>query len=722
MKRISKTRSKLFVGIGRSGIGRSVAWLFVLSLLLLAGSCTQADVVENGIPPQTLKEVDAEFNLSVLANQTPVTRSITFTPDGTTESDTLTVGAKDATQTKADAALSDKQEEKIAELWVGQYDATTGTLLYNQFLSSITGTRVNLKLKRSEDKISKSHVYFVTNAGNLGEITKEADLLTHTLNYASTAEGLPENNLCPMMGTWKDVVTGDDMKDITVELTRLVAKITFAYTISNTADFVFTPTSVVLKNAPNVSQVEAPKTQLTTGDMYRDYTGTVNNTGTTLYWYLPENMAGTASGSNAVASEREKIGAGVTHATCIELTGNAKQGGVTYSNVTFRFFPGTNENNYDIERNTHHKMEVNLIGIDISDKRITVDKIPPIGDPAEMAAEKGSTAEVQITARPGQQWNFQMPSWLSAQLNGTTEILPDATISKDGPAKLVFTAETVNPNSVPRTFTFSVDPAGTGTAEEITITQAGSEFSATGGAETIDGKGGETTGSVTATEGLEWTIDPKTSNGITVDPQNGTGTKELTFTGAANTTGAVRTGKFTISVTGASPARKTTITAKQSLLVNSKVTINSSVVNSYKGMTQDYVTYPPFNYDEGKTSETMGSDRNGSSINCSLNQAYSIDVEVSAGASSVEYSDAVEYCAGKREGWRVPTAIEAWAMYVNRAALVANGCEALKIGEYWCSSVGDNDPNVRCRLVVDQARIGWASTNSKLNVRCVRDN
>ena len=112
MKRVGKTR------------------LFVLLFLLIAGGCTETHVEEDDIPLHALKEVDAGFILNVLANRTPVTRSITFTSDGTIESDTLAIGAEDSVRTKAVAPLSGIQESQIASLWVGQYDVTTGMRLF----------------------------------------------------------------------------------------------------------------------------------------------------------------------------------------------------------------------------------------------------------------------------------------------------------------------------------------------------------------------------------------------------------------------------------------------------------------------------------------------------------------------------------------------------------------------------------------------------------------
>ena len=475
--------------------------LFALLFLLVAGSCTETYVEEDEIPLHALKEVDAGFILNVLANRTPVTRCITFTPDGTIESDTLAVGAGDSVRTKAASPLSEMQESQIASLWVGQYDVETGTRLFNQYIPSMTGTTVNLKLKQSQTG-SRSRVYFVSNAGDLGAIATEAILKKHTLAYSSTSEGLPDNNLCKMMGYWEGEVAAGGVRNIMVELTRLIAAITFTYSTSD--DFTFRPTSLVLKNAPTVSQVEAPTEQLTTeGIGYNTYTGTVNEAGATTYWYLPENMAGTVSGANAVDSEKKKTGRGVTNATCIELTGTAVQGGVTYEDVTFRFYPGSDKNNYDIVRNSRYTMDVTLIGIDISDERITVGKIPPIEvDPAEMPAKKGGEKEIQITARPGQEWKFDMPIWLSALLDGQN-IPSGATIRHQGPANVVFRAEKANPKAESRSVSFNIEVNGVN--QEITIVQAGSTLTKDSDIISLKAEAdSEGASSFTATEGLQW--------------------------------------------------------------------------------------------------------------------------------------------------------------------------------------------------------------------------
>ena len=364
--------------------------LFIFFLLV---ACTEAEVMGGNHSGQQTGEVETTFNLEVTPSQVPMTRSITFTAQGSTTVDTM--------QTRSVTDLPDAQEKKVAGLWIGQYDAAGTTLLSHQYIESVTGTEVTAKLVATT---GNCNVRFVANAGDLGNINTEALLNTTTLSYASTDDGRPASNLFAMTGTWTGSISGETTQQTipTVELTRLAAKITFTYKINGTG-FSFEPTSVSLKNVPDQSQVGELTKQLVSSVNYGTYTGTTSTTGATMYWYLPENMAGT--GTPAVNSEKEKTGqsVGIANATYIELFGDAVQNGVKYENVAFRFYPGTNENDYNIKRNDHFIMSIDLKGLDISDKRITVGAIPPITVSPEgnLPAAAGGTQEVQITSRAG---------------------------------------------------------------------------------------------------------------------------------------------------------------------------------------------------------------------------------------------------------------------------------------------------------------------------------
>lgn len=469
--------------------------LFVWLFLCLASGCTQTEVEENDIPLHALKEVEAGFSLHVLANQTPATRRM--------EEDTL--------QTRAEKALTETQESQIAGLWIGQYDATTGNRLSGQYIELLTGDNtVNLKLKQTRNE-TESHVWFIANSGNpeeTGEIATESALKEHVLTYSFTEAGLPSPQLCGMTGMWTGVVKEGGVKNIKVDLTRLLAKITFTYKVGGDG-FSFTPSSVTLNSVPDKSRVVAPNIQLSDA-AYGTYSGTASKSGATLCWYLSENRAGTASGSNKVDSELKKIGKGVSHATYIELTGDAVQAGVSYENVTFRFYPGSGPNNYDIIRNYHYKMNVTLIGIDASDERITVGKIPSIEvntDP--LPAAKGGTKDIQITARPGQSWSFKMPLWLSALLDG--EAVSGATVTHQGPSLLTLQTVESNPKVDERNADIPINVNGV--EQTITVRQNGSTL-VTGADISLDAEQYATgNSSFTATQGLTWNATLTTLNG-----------------------------------------------------------------------------------------------------------------------------------------------------------------------------------------------------------------
>lgn len=474
--------------------------LFIWTVFYLLSGCTQTEVVEEPHLPKGGKEVQAVFNLNVLANRDSQTRSIAFTANGTVDTDSIPLIRKDTVMTKADSPLPEAEESRIAQLWIGQYDAD-GNWIFNQYFPIVTGTKVDVRLIDSGG--TSHHVWFVANASDLGKIDTEAALKKRVLTYSSNETGLPENQLCGMTGMWSGIVDEGGVESINVDLTRLVAKISFAYLIGGT-DFSFTPTSVTLNSVPDKCQIEAPANQLTADVIYKTYIGTAGSGGATMYWYPPENMAGTVSGENAVDAEKKKTGQGVTNATYIELTGRAIQSGVTYENVTFRFYPGSGMNNYDIVRNSHYTMNVTLVGIDISDERITVGTIPPvdIGGLSVMPAGIGGTTELQITARPGQQWKIGLPDWLSALINGETEAVLGSGITYQGPAKLLFKAGAANPKAERRSFTFPLNI--TGEEQTVEILQEGSALES-GSDISLDAvSGAEGRSAFKATKGLLW--------------------------------------------------------------------------------------------------------------------------------------------------------------------------------------------------------------------------
>lgn len=466
--------------------------LLAVALLWLAG-CTQTDV-EDGTGTSGRGEAEACFYLNVLSNEMPLTRSLTMTREGTVETDSLP-------QTRSVNPMPDQNEKKINSLWVGQFDAS-GKRIYSQYFGSMPdGEFINLKLKVTD---TDCRVYFVTNTGSLdsGSAT-EAEFRSLSFAHALTNEGLPETGFCIMEGEWTGIVSkGSNLTD-QISLVRLLAKISLTYAIGGT-DFTFTPEAVRLCNVPSHSRYVVPDGQIDeTG--YSTYAVTQpeadEHGSRTVYWYLPENRAGQATGADAVASEKQKTGQGVSHATYIEITGTATQRDVTYENVAIRLYPGEDANDYTVGRNCYYQMNITLTGIDVTDERVVVNQVPGIDVPAENipAHRGGEKADIQVTARPGVEWYLDMPNWLSVLIDGTTTALPNARATHKGPAVVKFTAVAANPYAEERSVDFPIGD------QTMRITQDGSILEDAG----VKSPMGAATGSIEQhafrlTEGLAW--------------------------------------------------------------------------------------------------------------------------------------------------------------------------------------------------------------------------
>lgn len=347
--------------------------LVIAVVLMLLGGCTRSEVEDGEQIPDAADEVESFFSLNVRSNVSLVTRSLQMTTKG--------VQMGDSVQTRAVSPLDEAVEKQIKNLWVGQY-APSGNLVKEQYFASLTSQdEVVVRLVKSA---GEQTVYLVANAGNLsGKADKADDLLKLELDYGSTTDGKPSESLCMMIGSWHGTVGSSGISG-EVELTRLVAKISFSYSVGGT-DFSFTPSLISLRNVPAKSCLGEPDGQLA-GISYADYMEAApSGTSATVYWYLPENKAGIVTGENAVGSEKLKTGKGVDNATYIELRGVAVQNNVTYQNVCFRLYPGSGTDNsmndYMIKRNNYYALEIRFSGIDFSDERVTLEKDPEFENP-----------------------------------------------------------------------------------------------------------------------------------------------------------------------------------------------------------------------------------------------------------------------------------------------------------------------------------------------------
>ena len=258
------------------------------------------------------------------------------------------------------------------------------------------------------------------------------------------------------------------------------------------------------------------------------------------------------------------------------------------------------------------------------------------------------------------------PSWITPT-NGSASTGGGSTTG--GNQQLTYKANSANPNAAARSQTVTV--AAGNISKSVTISQSGSSFSAAGATTTILAAANSTaTGSVTATDGVAWTISPTSHNGISVSPTSGTGSKTLTFTSDNNST-TERTGSFTVTVTGANPARSVTVTAKQ-------------MSGAFVGNLQV----------------------------CKTDEARS------------NWSTADSNCSNStKEGqsdWRLPSKDELITVYNNKSSLQAtSGFTAFVINGYWSSMTDRSGEHWFVTFYSGGSSSSYDATN--LYVRCVRN-
>ncbi|WFE84342.1 BACON domain-containing protein [Parabacteroides chongii] len=456
------------------------AGLFLLSVCC---RCTQSEVV-SGDGHKKGEEIEVGFRLNVLTTTMLQTRS-----------DTTVV-------TRSQTDPGETADKTLQNLWAGQYDSK-GDLVAEEYFSSLaTQESVNLPLKRIE---GICHVWVVANAGNLsGKADSENDLNTLTTSTAFTEEGLPVGNLCVMTGMWSGTIT--ENIDADIQLKRSLAKIKFAYSVGG-ENFSFIPSTLELCNVPKVMKYtgeNAPE-QLSGDGNYKNYTVTSPGTSGVHFWYVPENPAG--MGTNGGDRATEKTGEGVSYATCIKLSGEAVQDGVTYGNVVFTLYPGAGNNDYNVVRNGFYAIEVTLTGIDFTDKRVTVGSVPEMEDPENLGPEKGATGIFQVTTRPGVSWAFTIPGWLSATVGGKTYESGNR-LDFIGPYKVEFNTTTANPRAEVRETSFKVGE------KEIKVRQDPSSLEVGAQSVSLAAENGSTgSGTFKATAGLPWSATLETEWG-----------------------------------------------------------------------------------------------------------------------------------------------------------------------------------------------------------------
>lgn len=294
-------------------------------------------------------------------------------------------------------------EDALKNLWVLQFDGATDAskLLFCEYYdASMIGVN-----DTTDDDSKKSYslsvalyettgdtkIYFVANVGpdrfqkfSAGDGVPDSDVTlgsfeASTLAFASEA-AVSADGVLPMIGSYEGssvIASG------TVQMKRLVAKISFSFSIDVPGTEKFTPSRVSLRSAASHTRfLEHTLPTGTTGlypdadssDNFINYPAvSVSGTGSFTYtWYVPENLRGVVSSIESPSEKGPKNAP--AGSTFIEIGGDYQRGSAL-TDVTYTIYLGENAStDFNVVRNYHYTVSSTIKGLNSRDLRVVVDR------------------------------------------------------------------------------------------------------------------------------------------------------------------------------------------------------------------------------------------------------------------------------------------------------------------------------------------------------------
>lgn len=406
----------------------------IISLLLLVSlltSCTQ-DILTADVHKVKGQEVTAHFTLSTAPMQ-----QISINNGVTTRS--------------TDAATV--EDDKITDMWVVQFDNSGNYMKKEYFVNvNLAGFNPSLSVNSSG---TTSTIYFLANIGNvLDTPDSESTFKTQMKSFTNDTQLLisadnGKKNV-PLYAKLSPVtiLASGYLDNMSVTLTRMLARVSIAYTITDNAYSQLSLETVRLCNVPTgltfVPPTSAAGASATTSFSLQNLaTEAVTASTGTLTFYIPENQRGEGTNSAAEHNERLKDGTGTSNATYVEFAGHTigKRGG---EKVTFRYYLGANNyNEYNVVRNFKYDITLSIDGVSPADRRFTI--------AAERAncyiLKPGGTIEIPVLRANESDLGIQLPDvqagW-SAYVYWTTPTANLVTVSNTTASKGYFTVTAPN--------------------------------------------------------------------------------------------------------------------------------------------------------------------------------------------------------------------------------------------------------------------------------------
>lgn len=340
-------------------INRLTIFSFVFVTMLMITSCTESQFSDVESPETSLSEVTLKMR---------------------TDEPKLVGGVSKGANTRNASQTLITNEKKISNIWVLQYaynesNPTSSTLVEAPRYYSLSAGATSLKLLLQTSTSQRYQIFIIANTNSstwAADLTKGSTVATlnnkaTTLSTEVAIYGNGNENLMMMGSSGPQYISSQT--SVSVALTRMLAKITFTFTIPQALNL--SVTSVGIYNVPNVIRCGAPGSTdihpAVSGFSTAVYSETAVAAGTktaTYTWYVPENQKGTVSNTNA----NVKNDLAPQNAMYIRLYGDYKDDGNSY---VFTVYPGANiTNDFNIRRNYNYDVTLNINNINLSDARV----------------------------------------------------------------------------------------------------------------------------------------------------------------------------------------------------------------------------------------------------------------------------------------------------------------------------------------------------------------
>lgn len=287
-------------------------------------------------------------------------------------------------KTRSLGSIGEDGEETIDNVWVLHYNGTedSAQLLAKEFITEIGDDYLiqpNLVGSEEIDLKDIHTVCFLANTNNSSQFENEKEVATlgdfkkvKSRVYADQYEITNNGVNLPMAAVYTGKIN-TAIKEIRLE--RMVAKITFSFSVKTKENHSFTPVAIQLQECRSSIPFFKHEAELDAGEMtdYLEYNMVKLKPGQEITWYIAENLKGVVEN---IKYPHQKGGLSAPiFASNIMIYGyyqKPKSNGELESfPVVYRVYLGENNTtDFNVKRNHHYIISANILDSRTTDKRV----------------------------------------------------------------------------------------------------------------------------------------------------------------------------------------------------------------------------------------------------------------------------------------------------------------------------------------------------------------